>query len=61
MVFQGANGLANPQDFWSPVAAYEDKEEPYKIVNKFQGFLFVAEQVSVTSHQSPIIINIPGK
>lgn len=40
----GANGLANPQDFWSPVAAYEDKEEPYKIVNKFQGFLFVAEQ-----------------
>ena len=40
----GANGLANPRDFLTPVAHYEDVKEDYSIVSKFQGKLFVAEQ-----------------
>eukprot|EP01120_Amphizonella_sp_Union-15-10_P016204 TRINITY_DN8469_c0_g1_i1.p1 TRINITY_DN8469_c0_g1~~TRINITY_DN8469_c0_g1_i1.p1 ORF type:complete len:465 (-),score=84.35 TRINITY_DN8469_c0_g1_i1:69-1415(-) len=36
----GANGLANPRDFLSPVAAYEDLSTPYTVINKFQGSLF---------------------
>ncbi|KAJ3314532.1 hypothetical protein HDV04_006071 [Boothiomyces sp. JEL0838] len=40
----GANGLANPRDFLYPVAAYEDIEDRYKIINKYQGYLFAAEQ-----------------
>ncbi|CAD0202689.1 unnamed protein product [Chrysodeixis includens] len=41
----GANGLANPRDFLTPVARYFDEEIPgFKIVNKYQGSLFVAEQ-----------------
>ncbi|CAB3246874.1 unnamed protein product [Arctia plantaginis] len=41
----GANGLANPRDFLTPVARYLDEEVPgFKIVNKYQGALFVAEQ-----------------
>lgn len=42
----GANGLANPRDFMSPVASFEDLDEnfTYTIVNKFQGQLFQATQ-----------------
>ena len=40
----GANGLANPRDFLTPVAHYEDVKEDYSIISKFQGKLFVAEQ-----------------
>ncbi|XP_063895343.1 homogentisate 1,2-dioxygenase [Helicoverpa armigera] len=41
----GANGLANPRDFLTPVAHYVDQEIPgFKIINKYQGSLFVAEQ-----------------
>jgi len=40
----GANGLANPRDFQSPVAWFEDAEcsveAPYEIVSKFQNKLF---------------------
>ena len=42
--FLGANGLANPRDFKTPTAYYEDLEVPYKIVNKYAGHLFEAEQ-----------------
>lgn len=38
----GANGLANPRDFLTPVAAYEDREVDYVVVNKFGGALFSA-------------------
>jgi len=31
----GANCLANPRDFETPVAWYENKQEAWKIVNKF--------------------------
>ena len=44
----GANGLANPRDFLSPVAWYEDRnvsDNGYTIVGKFQGALFTAQQV----------------
>ena len=44
----GANGLANPRDFLSPVAWFEDREvasEGYTIINKYQGALFAAKQV----------------
>lgn len=38
----GANGLANPRDFLSPVAAFEDREGDFRIVTKFQGRLWAA-------------------
>jgi homogentisate 1,2-dioxygenase len=41
----GANGLANPRDFLTPTAWFEDREvEEYKVVSKFHGELFVACQ-----------------
>ena len=33
----GANGLANPRDFETPVAAFEDRDEPTELLQKFQG------------------------
>jgi homogentisate 1,2-dioxygenase len=44
----GSNGLANPRDFLTPAASFEDRrvEEGYSIVSKFQGVLFEATQVS---------------
>ncbi|MBF8222529.1 homogentisate 1,2-dioxygenase [Halomonas sp. 328] len=33
----GANGLANPRDFLSPVAAYEDVQGDFELVAKFSG------------------------
>lgn len=41
----GANGLANPRDFETPVAWYEDREVKFEIIGKYQGGLFSAEQV----------------
>ncbi|KNE80387.1 MULTISPECIES: homogentisate 1,2-dioxygenase [Streptomyces] len=38
----GANGLANPRDFLAPAAAFEDREEPVEVVNKFCGNLWAA-------------------
>lgn len=38
----GANGLANPRDFKTPVAAFEDKEDHYTLLAKFQGKLWSA-------------------
>jgi homogentisate 1,2-dioxygenase len=39
----GSNGLANPRDFQSPVAAYEDREGAFELVAKFQGGLWCAD------------------
>ncbi len=39
----GANGLANPRDFLTPVATYEDSDEPVEVVGKFAGNLWAAE------------------
>src|SRR5580704_3590982 len=33
----GSNGLANPRDFQAPVAAYEDRAGPFRVIMKFQG------------------------
>lgn len=33
----GSNGLANPRDFRTPVAAYEDREGDFELVAKFNG------------------------
>ncbi|KAH8324548.1 hypothetical protein KR074_010668 [Drosophila pseudoananassae] len=41
----GANGLANPRDFETPVAWFSDKEiKDFQVISKFQGSLFVAKQ-----------------
>lgn len=40
----GANGLAAPRDFLTPVAHFEDLEEEFKIHCKYQGELFVSTQ-----------------
>lgn len=40
----GANGLANPRDFKTPNAWYEDRDVPFNIISKYQGGLFQAEQ-----------------
>ena len=43
----GANGLANPRDFLTPVACYEHKTDiKFRIYNKYQGHLFEALQVN---------------
>ncbi|MEJ1978281.1 MAG: homogentisate 1,2-dioxygenase [Acetobacteraceae bacterium] len=39
----GANCLANPRDFLTPVAAYEDRETPSALYVKWGGALWVAE------------------
>jgi homogentisate 1,2-dioxygenase len=36
----GSNGLANPRDFQTPQAAYEDVEGEFELVAKFQGHLW---------------------
>ena len=42
----GANGLANPRDFLTPVAAFDDTESvQFTIYNKYQGALFKTTQV----------------
>ncbi|HET9235871.1 MAG TPA: homogentisate 1,2-dioxygenase [Oligoflexus sp.] len=38
----GSNGLANPRDFETPVAAYEDREGAFRLLLKFGGELFEA-------------------
>ncbi|XP_055632303.1 homogentisate 1,2-dioxygenase [Toxorhynchites rutilus septentrionalis] len=41
----GANGLANPRDFLTPTAWFEDRSvQGFKIISKYQGALFVASQ-----------------
>ena len=39
----GSNGLANPRDFESPVAAYEDRDGPVELIQKYLGALWVTE------------------
>ncbi len=39
----GANCLANPRDFLTPVAAYEDREVPSKLYVKWGGELYLSE------------------
>ncbi|ALD93290.1 homogentisate 1,2-dioxygenase [Cupriavidus gilardii CR3] len=39
----GSNGLANPRDFQTPVAWYEDVEGDFELVAKFQGNLWRAK------------------
>jgi homogentisate 1,2-dioxygenase len=38
----GSNGLANPRDFCTPVAAYEDREGTFELLAKFNGHLWKA-------------------
>jgi len=40
----GANGLANPRDFLTPTAWFEDRQTSFQILNKYQGYLFSANQ-----------------
>ncbi|WP_439684440.1 homogentisate 1,2-dioxygenase [Cupriavidus oxalaticus] len=39
----GSNGLANPRDFLTPVASYEDREGAFELVARFQGNMWRAE------------------
>ncbi|XP_065057424.1 homogentisate 1,2-dioxygenase-like [Rhopilema esculentum] len=43
----GANGLANPRDFLTPVASFEDKSPDggFEVINKYQGCLFKTVQM----------------
>jgi homogentisate 1,2-dioxygenase len=45
----GANGLANVRDFLTPVAAFEDVDQPTEVIQKFQGALW-----STTLDHSPL-------
>lgn len=36
----GSNGLANPRDFETPVAWYEDRDDDHELIQKFQGRLW---------------------
>lgn len=45
MIQTGANGLANPRDFLTPTAWYEDREvQDYTVAAKYQGHVFEAKQ-----------------
>lgn len=39
----GSNGLANPRDFLTPVAAFDDRKGDIELVAKYQGNLFTAK------------------
>jgi len=39
----GSNGLANPRDFETPVAAFEDREGSFELVQKFLGSLWTTD------------------
>jgi homogentisate 1,2-dioxygenase len=39
----GSNGLANPRDFETPNAAFEDREGDFELIAKFQGHLWRAK------------------
>lgn len=39
----GSNGLANPRDFETPAAWFEDRDEPFELIQKFMGSLWVTE------------------
>ena len=39
----GSNGLANPRDFLTPVAAFEDSENTFQVIAKFGGNLWTAK------------------
>lgn len=39
----GSNGLANPRDFLTPVAQFEDRDEPTVLVQKFLGELWATQ------------------
>jgi homogentisate 1,2-dioxygenase len=39
----GSNGLANPRDFLTPAAAYEESDEPVELVQKYLGSLWTTE------------------
>jgi homogentisate 1,2-dioxygenase len=39
----GSNGLANPRDFLTPIAAYEDVDSKHELIAKFGGNLWRAE------------------
>ncbi|MBB4618620.1 homogentisate 1,2-dioxygenase [Sphingomonas abaci] len=45
----GANGLANPRDFETPVAWFEDRDTPTQVVQKFMGSLW-----TMTLDHSPL-------
>ncbi len=45
----GSNGLANPRDFLTPVAAYENLDRPTELIQKFQGALW-----TTTLERSPL-------
>jgi homogentisate 1,2-dioxygenase len=38
----GSNGLANPRDFLTPVASYEDRAGDFELIGKFAGQLWAA-------------------
>lgn len=40
----GANGLANPRDFRTPTAWFEDREGDFCVIHKLEGQLFAASQ-----------------
>ncbi|HEY5722028.1 MAG TPA: homogentisate 1,2-dioxygenase [Allosphingosinicella sp.] len=39
----GSNGLANPRDFLTPIADYEDRDEPTELIQKYLGSLWTTE------------------
>jgi homogentisate 1,2-dioxygenase len=40
----GANGLANPRDFLTPVAWYEQRSCNFTVIHKLEGHLFTSKQ-----------------
>jgi homogentisate 1,2-dioxygenase len=47
----GANGLANPRDFETPIAWFEDRDEPTEVIQKYAGKLW-----TTTLDHSPLSV-----
>ena len=47
----GANCLANPRDFLTPVAAYEDRDAPSRMYVKWGGALWVTELAALAARR----------
>lgn len=63
----GSNGLANPRDFLSPVAWFEQRECHFTVIHKLEGNLFSSSQVcgmsaeaALQSLSSRLCITAPG-
>ena len=51
--------MANPRDFLTPVASFEDRAvDGFEVINKYQGHFFVALQVTIVVDTLCLLLNV---